>query len=125
MKDTLHFKPLTHKNNYVRSSLTQDTLFVDIETSGLSAEKNHIYCIGCSYLTNDQLAVRLLFAETENEESLILQKFVDLCSGFHQLITFNGTTFDLPFPDCQSIGGTFPHRSLSGNPAFKKATSAE
>lgn len=97
MKDTLHFKPLTHKNNYVRSSLTQDTLFVDIETSGLSAEKNHIYCIGCSYLTNDQLAVRLLFAETENEESLILQKFVDLCSGFHQLITFNGTTFDLPF----------------------------
>ena len=64
MKDTLHFKPLTHKNNYVRSSLTQDTLFVDIETSGLSAEKNHIYCIGCSYLINDQLAVRLLFAET-------------------------------------------------------------
>lgn len=39
MKDTLHFKALTQKNCYAVSSLTEDTLFVDIETTGLSAEK--------------------------------------------------------------------------------------
>ena len=97
MKDTLHFKALTQKNCYAVSSLTEDTLFVDIETTGLSAEKNHIYCIGCSYLTGDQIAVRLLFAENKEEEILILQTFADLCSGFDKLITFNGTTFDVPF----------------------------
>jgi len=76
MKDTLHFKALTQKNCYAVSSLTEDTLFVDIETTGLSAEKNHIYCIGCSYLTGDQIAVRLLFAENKEEDPSDICRFM-------------------------------------------------
>ena len=97
MKDILHFKPLTFVRKDTVSLLSEDTLLVDIETTGLSPDKNHIYCIGCSYLTNEQVAVHLFFAENREEEPLILQKFADLCQSFQKLITFNGTTFDLPF----------------------------
>ena len=38
----------------IRTFLTADTLLLDIETTGLSAARHFIYCIGCSYLFSGQ-----------------------------------------------------------------------
>ena len=48
----------------IRTFLTADTLLLDIETTGLSAARHFIYCIGCSYLSpdkSDSITVQLFF----------------------------------------------------------------
>lgn len=81
----------------IRTFLTPEMLFVDIETTGLSAENCFIYCIGCSWQENDQICVQLLFGTGENDETDLLAHFQSLTSHFKKLVTFNGSTFDLPF----------------------------
>ena len=52
------------------SSLSQDDLFLDIETTGLSKHYNHIYLIGLGkYIpSSNQVHVWQYFAQTEDEE---------------------------------------------------------
>ena len=55
-----------------RAFLTPDTLLLDIETTGLSAARHFIYCIGCSYLSpdkDDSITVQLFFAEKQEQEA--------------------------------------------------------
>ncbi|MCU6761336.1 Predicted exonuclease [uncultured Roseburia sp.] len=111
------------------------TLFADIETTGLSSAKDQIYCIGTSYIetfdtqtsnaitSNTQTlytktadyVICQLFAESTEEEPLILQKFLVLLKDrqIETLLTFNGASFDLPFlkKRCESF-------SLNFNPAL-------
>lgn len=82
---------------YQQQFFSSDMLLFDIETTGLSPASAWIYCIGCGYLHGDQITAELFFAESADEESLILQKFAGLCRQFQTVITFNGTTFDIPF----------------------------
>ena len=80
-----------------RAFLTPEMLFVDIETTGLSAENCFIYCIGCSWLKKDQICIQLLFGTGENDEPDLFTQFEALTRRFKKIVTFNGTTFDLPF----------------------------
>ncbi|MCD7864602.1 MAG: ribonuclease H-like domain-containing protein [Clostridiales bacterium] len=77
--------------------LTEEMLLFDIETTGLSAARDFIYCIGCGYRTDDTVRTELFFAETPAQEEEILAAFSALLNRFTTLITFNGTTFDIPF----------------------------
>ncbi|MCD8218048.1 MAG: ribonuclease H-like domain-containing protein [Clostridiales bacterium] len=77
--------------------LTEDMLLFDIETTGLSPAQNHIYCIGCGYLSGEEVVIELFFAENKMEEKPVLEAFLELLSTHSIVITFNGTTFDLPF----------------------------
>lgn len=74
-----------------------DSLYFDIETTGLSREKNHIYLIGAAYYTEVGLNIKQWFAESESEEALVIEAFKDFVSSFSYLINFNGKTFDIPF----------------------------
>ena len=59
----------------IRTFLTADTLLLDIETTGLSAARHFIYCIGCSYLSpdkSDNITVQLFFAEKQEQEAELL-----------------------------------------------------
>lgn len=55
----------------IRTFLTADTLLLDIETTGLSAARHFIYCIGCSYLSpdkSDSITVQLFLPKNRNRK---------------------------------------------------------
>ncbi len=79
-----------------------DGVFLDIETTGLKRESSSVYLIGllfpCFGHPRGNYDLKLLFAETPEEEPLILEEFRKLLdSGSYTIITFNGERFDIPF----------------------------
>lgn len=76
---------------------SDDALFFDIETTGLSRQKNHIYLIGVGYYSDLGLNIVQWFAENESEESLVLKEFLDFSSSFSTIVNYNGKSFDIPF----------------------------
>lgn len=77
-------------------------LFLDIETTGLSSERNHIYLIGCCFPTASIIQDGLWefhqwFSECPADEPEILREFSAFFDSFEQTVHFNGDTFDLPF----------------------------
>lgn len=75
-------------------------LFFDIETTGLSGEKNMIYLVGALLLTPESGQFFQWLAQSEEEEILVLAAFLDFIGQLSQpatLVHFNGTRFDLPF----------------------------
>lgn len=76
---------------------SEDSIFFDIETTGLSATSSCIYLIGCMYKKENTLFTEQFFAETKEDEKDILEAFIRLLDNYQTLITFNGTRFDIPF----------------------------
>lgn len=76
---------------------TNDVLYFDIETTGLSKLKNHIYLIGCGFYLDGGFKIVQFFCEKNEEEALILKSFRDFSSSFNTLVHFNGSSFDIPF----------------------------
>jgi len=77
-------------------------LFFDIETTGLSAGKSHIYLIGMLHFDGEAWKLLQYFAEDPLEEEQLLEAFFALVrekkkNGRLFLISYNGDGFDLPF----------------------------
>ena len=72
-------------------------LFLDIETTGLSAQNCQLYLIGVAYHAENTWHIRQWFAENTDEEADIIRSFFDFAQHFSHLIHYNGNTFDLPF----------------------------
>lgn len=98
--------PAGTPGTFLRDFLTPEMLLVDIETTGLSPARDTIYCIGTAYLTGDAaadsgsgktVAITLFFSDTPEEEPALLEALLELLKTHDTLITFNGSTFDLPF----------------------------
>lgn len=82
---------------FARGFFTPDMILLDIETTGLSPARNFIYCIGCSFLSEENISIQLFLAEDKTEEPEILKRLSELLTSHPTVITFNGTTFDIPF----------------------------
>ena len=74
-----------------------DALFLDLETTGFSAARNHLYLIGTAYVHNGMLMTEQFFAQTPQEEPQLIAALDHLLESFQTIITFHGTHFDLPF----------------------------
>ncbi len=96
------------KQEYALASLIPDTdpgelgdkeklLTLDIETTGLSKETSDLYLIGMGCFSGDRYTVRQWFADTPQEEELILRRSLDFSQGFETLLNYNGSRFDLPY----------------------------
>lgn len=76
-----------------------NSLVIDIETTGFSSKNNHISMIG--YILFDdyeqKFLLKQLFCESREDEKVILTKFKDDIKNSHNLISFNGKRFDIPF----------------------------
>ena len=72
----------------------QQSLFFDIETTGLSADISAITVIGCCDMDGN---VTQWFNEDGLSQKQILTDFLAFIQPYNTLITFNGKTFDLPF----------------------------
>lgn len=83
--------------------LNRGMLFFDIETTGLSASRNRIYLVGLGWLDENEgkdcITVMQYLAENAADEAAVLDATLAIASDqrFESLVTFNGTTFDLPF----------------------------
>lgn len=76
--------------------LTQ-TLYFDIETTGLSAQTSYIYLIGCAYFSEGAYRLLQWMTTEPSEEKELLRLFFEKQSSFSVLVHYNGTSFDLPF----------------------------
>ena len=77
------------------------TLFLDIETTGLYAKSSSLYLIGCVYLNQQTVphtwhSIQWLATNYE-EESVVLQAFTEFAKSYRYLIHFNGNQFDIPY----------------------------
>lgn len=82
--------------------IPRQTLFIDIETTGLYVHSSNLYMIGCAYLdeTPDKPACwRTIqwFATNYEEEVHVLNAFVTFSKAYRYLIHFNGNQFDIPY----------------------------
>ncbi|MBO5998276.1 MAG: ribonuclease H-like domain-containing protein [Lachnospiraceae bacterium] len=88
-------RQLSHMD--IATSALSDILYFDIETTGLSAQNNRIYLIGCAVHDGQGFLITQWFDDTGNEEKQILSSFFIYAAGFGRLINYNGNRFDIPF----------------------------
>lgn len=72
-------------------------LFFDIETTGLSWRRSHLYLLGAVFFENDTWTHRQWFCQRPGEEKEVLQQFAELLNSHTHLIHYNGNTFDVPY----------------------------
>lgn len=71
--------------------------FLDIETTGLNSSINKVFLIGILTVHENQLVATQFFADSKEEEKDILEQASLLLSSLDLVITYNGSTFDIPF----------------------------
>ena len=75
----------------------ENTLFFDIECTGLSPRKSFIYLIGYATRQQNQITITQLLASNESEEIEILDEFEKVIARYDKLLGFNSTRFDESF----------------------------
>lgn len=97
-------------------------LFLDIETTGFTAQSAHIYMIGCAYYQADKWHTIQWLAENYNQEADILTAFFSFAKLYRYLIHFNGNNFDLPFitQKCAQLSLPFTFDELNGIDIYKR-----
>ncbi|HRP18564.1 MAG TPA: ribonuclease H-like domain-containing protein [Ginsengibacter sp.] len=88
-KDTAYFANLLDRREYYRIPLSfpEKTIFLDIETTGLSRYYDIVTLVGWYYQDKYSVFIR------GNDESPLISALADA----RVVITFNGSLFDLPF----------------------------
>jgi len=75
----------------------EEIFFLDTETTGLAGGTGTLaFLIGCSWFRDDQFHTRQFFLPGPGLESAILQEIERISAGFTVIMTFNGSSFDLP-----------------------------
>lgn len=75
----------------------ENSIFFDIETSGLSPKNSPVFLIGLMFFKKHEAIFRQYFSNSVEEEIYILNAFVDDVKCFETIYHFNGLSFDIPF----------------------------
>ncbi|MBR5635494.1 MAG: ribonuclease H-like domain-containing protein [Pseudobutyrivibrio sp.] len=75
----------------------ENTIFFDIECTGLSPRKSFIYLIGYAYREGNNITITQLLANEESEELEIIEEFEKVLCKYDKLLGFNSTRFDESF----------------------------
>ena len=99
----------------------EDSVFFDIETTGFSPANTTLYLIGCARRKGNLICIDQFFADTPDEEHLILAAFLELLKPYRTLITFNGLGFDIHYltAKCQTYGMSAPFLEFSNLDIFR------
>ena len=71
------------------------TLFLDLETGGLSSSP--VFLAGTMHWNGGDFVLRQYFARHYGEEPALLEALAEAARGFDVLVTFNGKSYDVPF----------------------------
>lgn len=81
-----------------RKMIPENSVFLDIETSGLSSRYHFVYCIGLAYFKENGAVIVQYFAKSRADEPELLQAMLEFLETRDPvLVTYNGARFDLPF----------------------------
>ncbi|MEE1008852.1 MAG: ribonuclease H-like domain-containing protein [Agathobacter sp.] len=120
---------IIHKNtkekacNFINQiNIPDNSIFIDIETTGFSAKYSYIYLIGTAHIENDNIITNQFFAPTPANEPDILKAFISAIADFDTIITFNGQMFDIPFIEskCQDYNINCPLKEHPQIDIFKE-----
>lgn len=97
-------------------------LFLDIETTGLTARNSNLYMIGCAYYKDDVWQTSQWFAEKYDEELAILTAFFDFIKDFGCLVHYNGNAFDIPYllSKCNQYELNYDFSNLNGIDIYRR-----
>ena len=68
-----------------------ETIFFDIETTGLSAKTSYVYLIGCMYYDNDSFYLIQWFLEDPKNEADLLKALSNKLKSYKRIIHYNGS----------------------------------
>lgn len=121
-KESVKFDNLNLNYDISQIDKPANILFVDIETTGLSARSSSIYMIGMATCVSDDWYYTALVAEQPNEELEVLSVFLDIIKNYKTLIHFNGNRFDLPFitERCKANGLSIDFNDYNGMDIYKR-----
>lgn len=88
---------LDHVSYSTAKYFDENTLFFDIECTGLSPRKSFIYLIGYATRCENKITITQLLANNESEEIEILEEFEKVIARYDKLLGFNSTRFDESF----------------------------
>ncbi len=80
----------------VNKEIFEESVFFDIETTGLNPKNSKLVMIGVLYYEKDKYNLLQLFSE-KNAEKEVIEKFNELIKKYKYLISYNGNNFDLKF----------------------------
>lgn len=89
--------------------------FLDIESTGYARKNASLAYAGCLFPKNGCWIAALWITETKKEETALLSALFAKLSSCTALVTFGGTSFDLPFlkKKASALGLSFPLSDLS------------
>ena len=94
IQNSYSLKFITHA---IDKYFTENTLFFDIECTGLSPRKSFIYLIGYATRKDNEVIITQLLASNESEEIELLDYFENVIGDYDNLLGFNSTRFDESF----------------------------
>ena len=97
-------------------------LFLDIETTGLSAVTSSVFLIGCAYQDKESNVTEIqFFAENPSEEKQLLISFFLFAADYDHFVTYNGNRFDIPFLEkrCRKNSLSYDFSSFSMTDLYK------
>ena len=101
-----------------------NALFLDIETTGLSKERSHMYLFGCIYAGSEPgiWHFKQWLLESPLEERAVLTDLIQFIPHFDVLVHYNGDGFDLPYLDfhAKELGFESPFLTTTSFDIFKK-----
>jgi uncharacterized protein YprB with RNaseH-like and TPR domain len=83
--------------------LPEEILFFDLETTGLTGSGVFPFLAGLGYFKGDQVVCEQYFLRSPEAESLLLKHLDVFFKKYKFLITFNGSSFDLPLLNTRYI----------------------
>ncbi len=96
----LHFETETERSTDSFSGFSappEKILFIDIETTGFSADSAYVYLIGTAFLADGRVHIQQWLLDDFACEKELLSVFLKFCADFSLLVHYNGTAFDIPF----------------------------
>jgi uncharacterized protein YprB with RNaseH-like and TPR domain len=81
----------------VLNQTPEDVMFLDLETTGLRADRSLAAMIGFLYRRGPVLHLSQWYSGDAASERQQLQRLRDRMKGFREIVTYNGDGFDLPF----------------------------
>ena len=90
-------KIIEKRLDLINDRIPNNSIFLDIETTGFMRTKNRIYLMGTLAKEGNKFIFRQFLTEYKGEEKELLVKTKELLNNFETIITFNGDAFDLGF----------------------------
>lgn len=100
----------------------KDVLFIDIETTGLTAKNSNLYLIGCVFFKDNEWQSIQWFAEKYEEELSVLTSFFNFLKDYKFIIHYNGNKFDIPYllQKCEQFSLDYNFDNLGGIDIYRR-----